>query len=517
MKITFISLFFTLYFFCSNGQNTFQHLYSAALQTQFIDAAPTSDSGYIVCGLVGSISTDYLITKINENGDVEWAKHVGSWVGNEIAYKVGEVAGSGYYILGTTNSFSFNAQINLIRFDESGNIIWNKIYSGGEYTSTPSIRTTTSGGFIISATLTDNTGNYFFLIKIDASGNTIWSNGYGTNYLKYTCRDVDVCTDGGCIAVGDDFVSGIVIYKTDVNGNLNWSKKYSSGYTYTAALSVAAISDLGYIISGVLDDGGVYYLMLMEIDVGGNFLWGRKYNLPNNYYAFGSYSVHETPDGGFIMNSLFNNLNNVFPGITKVNSIGKFEWSKYYTVSNIFYSFPLSVKLTGDGGYVVSTGGYDLTSNVVGNLIKTDSLGETNCSVLQDSLADSPITMYVTTLSTSFPIGESNSISFTSDDIPILVSSNCSTNVAVSELHTEESGIAIFPNPTADYFMVSNLDARTSDITITDVVGKKIFVAAVNKQNEISIDASAWTDGMYYVNVNAEGEVIQSKKILCIK
>ena len=51
-----------------NAQTTFQRIYSGGPNTSFAETSPTSDGGYIVCGSMGSLSTDYLVSKLNSLG-----------------------------------------------------------------------------------------------------------------------------------------------------------------------------------------------------------------------------------------------------------------------------------------------------------------------------------------------------------------------------------------------------------------------------------------------------------------
>lgn len=432
------------------AQSTFQRLYSASPNTQFSNTSKTSDGGSIVCGSVGTTSTDYLVSKLDANGQVQWAKHIGSWMGNENGVRIGESIGGGYYLLGTTSSTSMNGEVNLIFMDASGNILWNKTYSAGTYIMSPSVRQTISGGFIISAKASDTTGTYFLLIKTDMLGNIIWSKAYSAMaWSKQQCYDVEECTDGGFISVGENSNTGIYIIRTDANGNLIWAKKYSTtSFDFILGFTIIKTSDGNYLISGIYYDalGTSYDPILMKINTSGNVVWAKKYSIEGNSTNFYT-SVVEATDGGFAINYQLN-IGGSFQELTKVNSSGTPQWSKHYTLSNYSFSNQNTIALTSNGGFFISSNHVDSISyNYTGYLIKTDSLGNSGCSEVNDSIIDTPIILNITSPSVTANLGSSNTISFSSENIALQVSSNCADDVGIFDSDIINADVIIYPNP----------------------------------------------------------------------
>lgn len=522
MKKLFLSIVI-LQITCSllKAQTTFQRLYNTTSYTWFSLASSTSDGGSIVCGSVGSASTDYLVSKLDMNGSVQWAKHIGSWMGDENGIKISESVGGGYYLMGTTTSQDPYGEVNLISLDISGNVLWNKTYSGGDfvYISYPSIRQTISGGFIISGTVLDTSGMYFLLIKTDISGNIIWSKAYGEIlYDKEECYDVEECNDGGFIAVGDGEDTGIYMIKTDVNGTLVWAKKYSTASSdYIPGISINKTFDGGYIISGTLYDALGYDPMLMKIDASGNVTWAKKYSYPPNYLE-GCYSVVATLDGGFAMtNVLYGYETN--QELTKVNSSGKTQWSKHYTLtmSNSSY-FTQNLSTTNSGGFLIATTANDpITYNYLGYLIKTDSLGNSGCNEVSDSIIDTPISFIITSPSVTANFGSSKTISFSSENILLQVSSNCDTDVGIFNPDEMNSDVVIYPNPffTSATIQLTNGNnlGQKHTFELYDIVGrviKKIEFSGL--QTEIKRDELQ--SGIYLWRITDKTTVIENGKLV---
>jgi len=467
----------------ANSQTTFQRLYSTGIGTSFAEASPTSDGGYIVCGSAGASSTDYLVSKLDANGQIQWAKHIGSWMGNETAIKIEQSVTGGYYLFGSTTSESINAEMNLILFDISGNILWNKTYSGGGLSniSSPSCRQNSSGEFILSATVYE-LGMYFLMIKTDTSGNMLWSKAYGADSggTKEECYDVELCNDGGFIVIGDGDDTGIYAVKTDASGNMVWAKKYSTAaFDFTPGFAISKTSDGGDIISGMTIDytSSLQLMMLTKIDASGNVTWSKKYTNPENNGS-NSYSIVETPDNGFAMLST---TIDGHPELVKVNSSGLFLWSKHYTLvsySRVGYN---AIKNTPDGGFILTASGYDSVTyyNTYGYLIKTDPNGNTGCNdATDDSLSVTSVTLNGVAMSASVPYGASNTISFLSEDIVFNASSNCSTNVGIFDPTETNTDISIYLNPFSSstnlHITTNNYSPEEYHFEMYDLVGRKI-------------------------------------------
>ncbi|MEM7185918.1 MAG: choice-of-anchor B family protein [Bacteroidota bacterium] len=69
---------------------------------------------------------------------------------------------------------------------------------------------------------------------------------------------------------------------------------------------------------------------------------------------------------------------------------------------------------------------------------------------------------------------------------------------------------AIFPNPTSDIIQIRTNELPVNSIRITDVMGKTVFTANYNSEENPTVDISTLAQGMYFVGIN--GGV--SKKII---
>jgi hypothetical protein len=77
---------------------------------------------------------------------------------------------------------------------------------------------------------------------------------------------------------------------------------------------------------------------------------------------------------------------------------------------------------------------------------------------------------------------------------------------ASSIVEIESFELKIYPNPTADFTLVSSGNKRMNQISIYDVSGKQILIKNLDSSNFI-LDTSELTNGIYLLNINVEGKL----------
>ena len=219
----------------------------------------TTDGGYIITGYhLASTNggSDVHLIKTDENGIEQWNQTFGG-TGDERVYSVQQATDGGYIITGYTESFgNGEADVWLIKTDESGNQQWSQTYGGNYKDEGYSVEQTTDGGYIIAGKIRQQgSSNYdVYLIKTDGNGVEQWSQTYGGAGFSDAGRSVQQTTDGGYTIAGDTYSFGngssdVYLIKTDGNGVEQWSQTYG-GIDYELGYSVQQTTDGGYIITG---------------------------------------------------------------------------------------------------------------------------------------------------------------------------------------------------------------------------------------------------------------------------
>ena len=179
-------------------------------------ASPTITFGTTTLTNTNS-SWDIFIVKYDSSGNVLWAKSAGGTaydIGNSVSTDaIGNVFMTGIYYsptitFGITTLTNANnvADIFIVKYDASGNVLWAKSAEGTWYDLSYGVCTDVIGNVFITGafysptitfgttTLTNvNAANDIFIVKYDASGNVLWAKsagGAGSDLSSGVCTDV---------------------------------------------------------------------------------------------------------------------------------------------------------------------------------------------------------------------------------------------------------------------------------------------------------------------------------------
>ncbi len=255
----------------------------------------TSDNGYILGGYSGDGDYwDFLVMKVDSLGNASWAKSIGGFNPDE-CLSVSQTKDNGFIATGHTKSYGAGgADIFLVRYDQNGNILWNKAI-GQQYNDWAHfVLQTKDNGYAILGYSDLGTlyVNYdIVIIKTDSLGNLLWANAYGLNGDEYSF-ELKETSDGGFVVAGYTVSSNIFLFKTDSLGTIKWSKRYIANQS-CSAYSLSVCKDGGFIIGGQIGADA----LIIRTDAIGNTLWTRKY-AGNGSDSFGD--VKETSENGFI-------------------------------------------------------------------------------------------------------------------------------------------------------------------------------------------------------------------------
>lgn len=242
-------------------------------------------------------SNDLVTIKYDANGNQLWVASYNGLgnrqdLGNAIA-----VDGSGnVYVTGQSQTgFAFTTWDYItIKYDAAGNEQWTRLYNGPANFGdrAVSIGTDAAGNIYVTGDSPGSgTSNDYATIKYDASGNELWVSRYnGPGNGGDTPRELVVDAAGNAHVTGFSFDSvnsnDIATVKYDTNGNEIWVDRLNiqpgspddgNGLALDAAGNVY-LAGLTFDLTGNTFQNAV----IAKYDSGGNLLWSKVYNGPDN-------------------------------------------------------------------------------------------------------------------------------------------------------------------------------------------------------------------------------------------
>jgi len=303
----------------------------------------------------------YDCTRTPSNSSVDqWAKTYGGTLDDEGAelLSIHETSDGGYIVLGSTRSFGAgDRDFWILKLTSSGDIEWQRTYGGRFRDSAWSIQKTSDGGYIVAgATESFGAGDAdIWILKLTSSGDIEWQRTYGgTNWdgVPY----IQEAGDGGYIVAGgtESFGAGggdIWVLKLDSSGDIEWQRTYG-GSLGDGGCRLQLTNDGGYIVAAITESfgAGSNDLWILKLTSFGDIEWQRTYG--GIYWEWAT-DIKLTSDGGYIVSGAtleFGRYGNFL--ILKLTSSGDIEWQRAY--GGGFMDYPWSIQQTIDGGYIVA-------------------------------------------------------------------------------------------------------------------------------------------------------------------
>ena len=266
----------------------------------------TSDGGYALAGPTrsyGNGNRDFWLVKTDSYGNVEWNQTYGT-ADVEVAECLVQTSDGGYALAGYRQYINVDgvAVFWFVKTDSSGNMEWNKVFSGGGIDHASSVIETSDGGYAILGskyTLGANYG-YAWLIKTDKLGNIEWDQSYGGTFREQANTLIET-SDGGIAFACYTYLFGagaadFWLIKMDMSGNIELNKTYG-GAKNDIPYSLVETSDGGFALAGSTESFGYGNtdFWLVKTDDSGEMEWNRFYGSPEHEIA---YSLVENSDGG---------------------------------------------------------------------------------------------------------------------------------------------------------------------------------------------------------------------------
>ncbi|MGO4904409.1 T9SS type B sorting domain-containing protein [Flavobacterium sp. W20_MBD1_R3] len=215
----------------SSGNIMWQKTFGGSGSDWVQSMVKTPDGGYLIAGSsLSNISgdktqnsrggSDYWILKIDSSGAIVWQKTIG---GNNGDYaKSLLVTSDGNYLIGgnsfstisgekTENKINNSDDAWLVKLNNDGQILWQKVIGANDTESLSDIRMTSDNGFILGIMSYSGISGYkteisrgdrdYWIVKLDSNGKFEWDKTIGGDSLDQS-QSIVQAKDGGYVTLG---------------------------------------------------------------------------------------------------------------------------------------------------------------------------------------------------------------------------------------------------------------------------------------------------------------------------
>ncbi len=384
----------------ASGQMLFEKTYGGSSNDRLHGLA-IMPQGYVLAGETtsyGAGNRDMFINKVNNAGELEWSKVLGGSAFERVKavhYKNGKI-----YVAGATQTFGPGSQnMLMVCLDVNGNILWQKMYGGGQRDGSFNFTPTHDGFVLVGWTWGAGYGsddNY--IVRIDSLGNRLWAKRYGNN-MPERAYGVIQAMNSDFLVVGrtNSYGQGgedVYLQRFDTTGTMVWSKTYgAAGNGNERGFAIKELPNGDIILGGASNSSGMGAndALILKTDSLGNLIWSNTYGQAAGEII---YDFTLLADGSVIAAGQTGSYDNEAM-LMKVDSSGTLLWAHGYGgVADTEDGY--HVEQTATGGFVM---GGTTASFGMGNedffLVKTDSTGQTYCENSAISLVTMPTAIMV--------------------------------------------------------------------------------------------------------------------------
>jgi beta-propeller uncharacterized protein DUF5122 len=236
---------------------------AVALSAGALPGNPSDDSIYVT-GLTTSNGNDAVLLKFDASGNLLWQR---TWGGSQIeeTNSVATAPDGSVYIAGNTQSFGASgSSLFVVKFDSAGTLVWQKIWDGSGGIAAVAVA---PDGSVYAASTTPRAGGQIgqfniIALKITSAGSLTWQRTYAAGDIVDPRGGMTVAPDGSIYIAGAiqiprmQFVDiAALVVRLGPTGNLLLDGQWAGKSSETAA-GVAAAADSSVYIAGTSSSSG---------------------------------------------------------------------------------------------------------------------------------------------------------------------------------------------------------------------------------------------------------------------
>lgn len=286
--------------------------------------------------IVGEAEHKVYLLKVDRDGNLLWEGRYGPDNGISYGYDIIIARDGNYLICGATNVRNGRYDAYLIKVDNNGNLIWERIIDlndNDDYGCVIKPAKDDSGYIIFGYEYNDTISSHdIFVAKVDEYGYLLSSIGFGGRLDDYL-YDVLELEDGYLICgFTESYGAGggdVYLVKTNFNGEPRWDRTFG-GVNWERGYSIKKTNDNSFIICGTTQSfgNGSYDVYVLKVDENGNLIWQKTYGGTNWDEGY----CIDLADNGYIITGFTRSFGsgNEDIYVIKIDENGNLIWQKTY-------------------------------------------------------------------------------------------------------------------------------------------------------------------------------------------
>ena len=305
--------------------------------------------------------TKIITTKYDTDGNVIWEKFYSIQdIGVAATWLSVDPSGN-IIVTGYSRTFSSNpveTGLLTLKYDNNGNLLWDKLISGTWAFAVRSI-VDESGNIYVTGRDWQYTATYDFVtVKYAPDGTQLWLDTFDQNGGFHTPSNMELDQSGNLFITGGGLSGGIITVMYNSSGQRQWVQEESG----TTGQGVRVDGDGGIFITGSYYDvntGTSNDFRLIKYDYSGNLLWQKFYDFGGS--EFGKL-VNIDSQSNIIVTG-FGDLPGQFSGwiTAKFDPSGNLLWYNRFKLNATWQEYPYFT-VTGPQNEIYVTGNVGVSS-----------------------------------------------------------------------------------------------------------------------------------------------------------
>jgi uncharacterized delta-60 repeat protein len=235
----------------------------------------------------GTSGDDVVAVRYNSAGTQQWSQRLDG-TGNAGDYPTGIATDNSEnsYIVGLVDGGSTGNDLGVVKYNVSGVKQWSDSYNGtGNTLDRPTALTADNSGNVYVTGQSDGllTAADVVTIKYDASGNKLWESRYNGAGNTYDYANAIAVDNSGNVYVAGYSDADYLTIKYDASGSQIWASKYNGpGNSTDFATAIALYGTDVYVTGRSYGTSSFDYATVRYNATTGNAVWVARYDGPGN-------------------------------------------------------------------------------------------------------------------------------------------------------------------------------------------------------------------------------------------